>query len=184
MVVIAYRGDLNAAFWVDGFLPERAKIERVYSSRFPEQPLASRNDAEQIYTRSTDEMVAALLDDTHNKHEKKYGCKYSYLYLHHNYGIAPNVSALIDELEEKSSIPSRKEYRQIVTVCDLEDEKRIRKCTTEMATQIGLEIRKDYKAIESFTRSVHGLLELVIEPFVAPKASAARQLPQFGLERL
>jgi hypothetical protein len=128
-------------------------------------------------------MVAALLDDTHNKLEKKYGCEYSYLYLHHNYGIAPNVSALVDELEEKSSVPSRKEYRQILTVCDLEDEKRIRKCTTDMARQVGLEIRKEYKDLDSFTRSVRGLLELVIEPFAYPQASAIRQLRQFGLDK-
>jgi len=183
MVFVNYRGDLNAAFWLDGFLPESGKIERAFSSRFPEQSIVLGGHLGEVYKRSSDEMVTALLDNTYRGLEKKYRCEYSYFLLRHNHDVAPRVSALVKELERDSSAPRNSGYRQLITVCEIDNEKSVRRCTKEMAKSIGFEMRKDYNDLKSFTESVESLLELVVEPFVYPSVAAARQLLQFGLEK-
>ena len=184
MVLISYRGDLNAAFWLDGFLPEQGRIERAFAARFPEQSIVIGKEPEKVYRRSSDEMASALLEDLYRGLEKKYRCEYSYLLLHHNHDVAPRVSALVRELERDSSDPRNDRYKQLITVCEIADEKSVRSATKEMARRVGLKMREDYDDLKDFNDSVESLLELVVEPFAYPRLAAARQLSQFGLRRL
>jgi len=167
---------------MDGFLPKRKKLEELYITKFPGE--RSGRTTYDISKDSVDDLVSNLLDDLHDQHERSYGCRYSHLYLRHNYGIAPRVSALVNELDERSSVPSKKEYRQIITVCDLEHEGTVRSCVKEIRKYLKFEIRKDYGDRKSFESSVRGLLELVVEPFAFPQSAAARQLREFALEKL